>query len=420
MSLKLSFWIRPSLKNNKRKVPVYLKIHQNNIRTSYSVGEFINYSLWDKKSQRLKGNTPEIQVINEKLDAIKSRAMKICNELLMSGEMYNVHTIKDRLIHGLVKSYTFDELMEEYLKKMTSLKGQSYAQPTIIKYRNSQLRIKEYVKKRYKRNDIFLYELNYDFIDGFETFLKSEYKNSNTTCAKHYQRISRVVRIALNKGYINRFPFSEYKPKIDKTPLIYLTFEEVKKIESKEFSIPRLEMVKKIFLFSCYSGLSFKEMENLKPKNIITSDEQTYWLSMTRQKTGRPYKVVMLPRAHELIKELQEYDTHIRKGYLLPIMSNQKYNSYLKEISEICGIPKTLTSHVGRKTFSIGLALRSSVSIELLSALLGHSSIRVTTDYYAKITDEVMIDGVKNLAEQLGKLTLSNEKNLEEIKNRVK
>jgi integrase len=194
----------------------------------------------------------------------------------------------------------------------------------------------------------------------------------------------------------------------------------VKKIESKEFSIPRLEMVKKIFLFSCYSGLSFKEMENLKPKNIITSDEQTYWLSMTRQKTGRPYKVVMLPRAHELIKELQEYDTHIRKGYLLPIMSNQKYNSYLKEISEICGIPKTLTSHVGRKTFSIGLALRSSVSIELLSALLGHSSIRVTTDYYAKITDEVMIDGVKNLAEQLGKLTITNEKNLEEIKNRVK
>ena len=157
MSLKLSFWIRPSLKNNKRKVPVYLKIHQNNIRTSYSVGEFINYSLWDKKSQRLKGNTPEIQVINEKLDAIKTRAMKICNELLMSGEMYNVHTIKDRLIHGLVKSYTFDELMEEYLLKMTSLKGQSYAQPTIIKYRNSQLRIKEYVKKRYKRNDIFLY-----------------------------------------------------------------------------------------------------------------------------------------------------------------------------------------------------------------------------------------------------------------------
>jgi integrase len=284
---------------------------------------------------------------------------------------------------------------------MTLLKGKSYSQPTIIKYRNSQLRVNQYVKKRFKRNDLFLYELDFAFIDGFETFLKTEFNNSNTTCAKHYQRISRVVRIAISKGYINRFPFSDYKPKIDKSPLVYLTFEEVKKIEAKVFSVPRLEMVKKTFLFSCYSGLSFKEMENLKPVNIITSDEEVFWLNMTRQKTGKPYKVVMLPQAHQLIKDLQEYSGHIQTGKLLPIMSNQKYNAYLKEVADICGIPKVLTSHVGRKTFSIGLALRSNVSIELLSALLGHSSIRVTTDYYAKVTDESMIDGVKNLAEQL-------------------
>jgi integrase len=101
---------------------------------------------------------------------------------------------------------------------------------------------------------------------------------------------------------------------------------------------------------------------------------------------------------------MKVYESHIPKGKLVPIMSNQKYNSYLKEIADHCGIPKVLTSHVGRKSFSIGIALRSSVSIELLSALLGHSSIRVTTDYYTKITDEVMIDGVKNLADQLKKL----------------
>jgi integrase len=146
-------------------------------------------------------------------------------------------------------------------------------------------------------------------------------------------------------------------------------------------------------------------MENLKPKNIITSDGEVFWLSMTRQKTGRPYKVVLLPQAYELIQQLQEYTSHIATGKLLPIMSNQKYNAYLKEVADICGIPKALTSHVGRKTFSIGLALRSSVSIELLSALLGHSSIRVTTDYYTRVTDEIMIDGVKNLAEQLKKFS---------------
>ena len=404
MSVKLSFWVRPSQKNHQGKCPIYLRVQQNNVRTQYSIGEYINLSNWDKKGQKVKGNGEEAEAINGKLDSLKARALKIYNELLLSGEPFNPFTIKDRLVNGLVNTYTFNDLMEEYIQKMTSLKGKSYSQPTIIKYRNSQLRINQYVKKRFKRNDLFLYELDFAFIDGFETFLKTEFNNSNTTCAKHYQRISRVVRIALSKGYINRFPFSDYKPKIDKSPLVYLTFEEVKKIEAKVFSLPRLEMVKKIFLFSCYSGLSFKEMENLKPKNIITSDNEVYWLNMTRQKTGKPYKVVMLPQAHQLIKDLQEYSGHIQTGKLLPIMSNQKYNAYLKEVADICGIPKVLTSHVGRKTFSIGLALRSNVSIDLLSALLGHSSIRVTTDYYAKVTDESMIDGVKNLSEQLMRL----------------
>jgi integrase len=404
MSVKLSFWIRSSQKTNQRKAPIYLRIQQGDIRTHHSLGEYINLSTWDKKAQRIKGNGIETEAINGKLDAVKARALKIYNELLISGEPFNPHSIKDRLVNGSIKAMTFDELMEEHIQKMIALKDKSYSQPTIIKYRNSQLRVSEYIKKRFKRNDIYLYELDYDFIKEFESFLKIEYNNSNTTCAKHFQRISRVVRIALNRGFINRYPFGEYKPKIDKSEIVYLTYEEIQKIEAKIFSIPRLEMVKKVFLFSCFSGLSFKEMENLEPKNIITSDGEVYWLSMIRQKTKKQYKVVLLPQAYQLLQDMKVYESHIPKGKLVPIMSNQKYNSYLKEIADHCGIPKVLTSHVGRKSFSIGIALRSSVSIELLSALLGHSSIRVTTDYYTKITDEIMINGVKNLADQLKKL----------------
>ncbi|MFZ4401486.1 MAG: site-specific integrase [Bacteroidales bacterium] len=401
MNVKLSFWVRPSQKNNQQKVPIYLCIIFNKVRTQSSIGEYVNLSQWDKKGQRVKGLSAESEAINGKLDSLKSRAIKVYNELLLNGEPFNAFTIKDKLLNVVSQAITFDDIMNEYLIKMKSLIGKSYAKPTIIKYKNSQVRVSEYVLKRYKRNHIYLYELNYEFIEGFETFLKKNYDNSNTTIAKHYQRISRVVRIALNKGYINRFPFGEYKPIIDKTPLIYLTYEEVKKIEAKTFSIYRMEMIKKTFLLSCYSGLSFKEMENLKPENIITSDDKVYWISMVRQKTKKPYKIVLLPQAYQLIQDLQFYDKNIRKGKLLPIISNQKYNSYLKELADQCGIPKNLTSHVGRKTFSIGIALRSSVSIELLSALLGHSSIRVTTDYYTKITDEVMIEGVQNLSDQL-------------------
>lgn len=415
MSIKLSIWIRPSQKNVENKTPIFLRIQLNMVRTEYSIGESVTIKEWDNKKQKVKGFSAHAEAINGKIGAIKARALKIYNELLLSGEPFNAHIIKDRLVNGLTKAITFDELMDEYLTKMKSLKGQSYTQPTIIKYRNTQLRVSQFVKKKYKRNYIFLYELDFDFIDGFETFLKTEFNNSNTTCKKHYDRVSKIVRIALNKGYINRFPFTGYKIKLDKTPLVYLTYEEVQKIEAKRFDIDRLEHCRLLALLGCYSGLSFKEMANLEPKHIVSSDGEVHWISMVRQKTKRPYRVVLLPQAYQLIQELQQFQKGSRdNSKLIPMFSNQKYNSYLKEIADLCGIPKKLTTHALRKTFTIGIALRQNVSIELISALLGHSSIRVTTDYYAKITDEIMIEGVKNLAAQLEKFnskpyTNSNE-----------
>ena len=173
-----------------------MRIQQDEVRTHHATGEYVNPTAWDKKAQRVKGNSEEAEAINGKMDALKARALKITNELLLSGEPFNPFTLKDRLVNGLTKAVTFDDVMNEYLEKMKSLKGKSYAQPTIIKYKNSQLRVSQYVKKRFKRNHIYLYELDYDFIDGFETFLKVEFNNSNTTCAKHFQRISRVVWIS--------------------------------------------------------------------------------------------------------------------------------------------------------------------------------------------------------------------------------
>ena len=220
----MSFWVRPSQKNQDRKTPIYLRLQLDGVRTEYSIGQYVLVSHWDSKAQKVKGLTEEAESINGTLGTLKARALKIYNEMLISGEPFNSFTIKDKLINGTTKAMTFNELMEEHIQKMIALRGKSFSQPTIVKYRNSQLRISQYVKKRYKRNDIYLYELNFDFIDGFEGFLKTEFNNSNTTCAKHFQRISRVVRIALNRGYINRYPFGEYKPKLGDCEYIFHFF----------------------------------------------------------------------------------------------------------------------------------------------------------------------------------------------------
>ena len=154
MSVKLSIWIRPSEKNVEKKTPIYLRIQLKSIRTEYSIGESITLKEWDKQKQKVKGFSAQAEAVNGKIGAIKARTLKIYNELLLSGEPFNAHTIKDRLVNGLSKAITFDELMDEYLEKMKSLKGQSYSQPTIIKYRNSQLRVSQYIKKKYRRNYI--------------------------------------------------------------------------------------------------------------------------------------------------------------------------------------------------------------------------------------------------------------------------
>jgi hypothetical protein len=150
MSIKLSFWIRPSEKNVDKKTPIYLRIQLKSVRTEYSIGEYVQVKEWDKIRQKVKGNSSQTEAVNGKIGAIRARSLKIYNELLLSGEPFNAHTIKDRLVNGLSKAITFDELMDEYLEKMKSLKGQGYAQPTIVKYRNTQLRVTQFLKKKYK------------------------------------------------------------------------------------------------------------------------------------------------------------------------------------------------------------------------------------------------------------------------------
>jgi integrase/recombinase XerD len=400
MSVKLNFWIRPSQKNGTGNAPVYLNIHYNNTKCQYSIGIDVKLSQWDKKAQRVKGISEESQVLNDQLGAIRTKAMTIVNGLILSGEPFNAHTIREKLTNKDKRNITFDELMDEYIARMRTLKGKSYSQPTIIKYRSSQSRVAEFVKKKYKRSYVYLYELNYDFIDSFATYLKINYDNSNTTIYKHFQRISRVVRIAVNKGYINSFPFGEWSIKQDKPPLIYLTVAEVKRIEALEYNVSRLEVVRKLFLLSCYSGLSFKELENLKRKHIITDGGGVHWLTMIRQKTKKEIRVVMLPQAYEIIDYLQQYKTPKHNDKLLPMLSNQKYNSYLKTIADDAQIFKKCTSHVGRKTFT-HLAFRLNLPIDMIAKLLGHSSLKVIMGHYHSVGEEEMISQVNHFGKQL-------------------
>jgi len=311
-----------------------------------------------------------------------------------------VHTIKDRLSGKEHKNITLIQASDIYIQMMKGLPLE-YVKPTLIKYTNTKLRLTEFMKFKYNRTDLFLYELDVDFIRDFELFLKQKFTNSQTTCYKHYQRFTRMIRYAMQKGFLQKYPFDDYKIKLPKKEVEFLTIEEINKIENKHFEIERLEIVRDLFIFSCYSGLAFVEVSNLTEDNLYIGNDGEVWLKMVRQKTKKEFKVPLLPKALKIIEKYRDHPLSHRRRKLLPIPSNQRFNAYIQEVGDLCGIKKKLHHHLARKSFSVSIALANNVPIESLSRMLGHASVAVTLQAYASITDEKISEDFMQLRKRL-------------------
>lgn len=402
-NVKITFWLNKTKKNPKNLVPVYLRVTQNYDHFVKATGIWISSGDWDKKAMRIRGANPEAITNNAALDALKVKILQIVNQLSVHGKPFNIHTIRQSLEGNENSQLTIMRIYEEQLTEMKKLKGKDYTSATIIKYRNTHLRLKQYMKYRYHRSDMYLYELNYQFMTGFEAFLKQKFNNSIVTCYKHYQRFTRVIRKAMHKGYMEKYPFENYKIKLPKKKIQYLTQAELDRIDQCDFKVERLNIIRDIFIFACYTGLAYAESESLTPDTITTGIDGELWLNIHRKKTKKEYQVPLFPRALEILEKYKNHPLCLKRGKCLPVPSNVKFNAYLKEIGDIAGIPKSkpLVTHLARKTFATTVALTNGMNIGVLSKILGHNSIKVTLDSYGAIIDELMLRGVKELKDKL-------------------
>jgi integrase len=400
-NIKVTFWLSMAKKNSHNLVPVYLRVWYNYEHFTKTTGVSVRVTDWDKRGQRVKGNTEAVNTTNNQLDTIKVKIFQIINQLSGSGKPFNIMTIKKFLDGNEASQVTLMRLMDEHLKEMQKLKGQDYVQATIVKYTNTKLRLQQYLKFRFKRHDIFLYELNHSFINEWIIFLKDKYGNSGTTCYKHFQWLIRVIKKAINYGYLEKYPFGDYKLKLVKKKIEYLTMDEVNKIENTNFKVDRLNNIRDIFLFCIYSGCAYAEVEALSPQNITIDMDGELWLNVMRKKTRKHYAIPILPKAMEIINKYKTHPICVKKERLLPVPSNTKFNCYLKEIADVAGIQKYLTTHLARKTFASTIMLGNGVNITVLSKILGHASVQITLDSYASVVDELMIKNVKDLKEKL-------------------
>lgn len=201
---------------------------------------------------------------------------------------------------------------------------------------------------------------------------------------------------AENEGMISKTPFALHKPVVVKKEVIYLTYEELNELETYSISQPRLNLVRNLFVFCCYTGLPYYEMSTLSAKNIERGFDKKLWLVIERKKTGKSYRVPLLPKAVEIMREYLGGE-----GLIFPKLSNQKFNSYLKEIADIVGIEKNLTHHIARKTFASTVLLYNDVPMEIVSELLGHSSIKVTQESYARLSNKKVSETMIRLSKIL-------------------
>lgn len=385
--MKTTFNVLFFLKRDKQKqngtVPLMCRITIDGIETRFTMKTDIDPGHWDVKLGKMSGRSAKALEINALIDNTKSVLNRIYHQELERMQSVTAEKVKNIFLGINTKQHTLLELFKRHNADVKSLIGISKSKATYQKYEVTLKHTISFLRKRYNLSDIHFAEINHMFISDFETFLMVDCQCQSNTTAKFMQFFKRIILIARNNGWMLHDPFVNYKIRINKVDRGYLTKEELELIFKKKIEIPRLEHVRDIFVFSCFTGLAYIDVYNLKESNIRTSFDGNLWIMTKRQKTDVNSNIPLLevPR-----KILEKYKGKLPEGKILPITSNQKMNAYLKEIGDLCEIKKNLTFHLARHTFATTITLSQGVPIETVSKMLGHTNIK-TTQIYARITD---------------------------------
>ena len=401
-SFSLLFWINKSKINKNGDTPIYARVTVNGKRAEIATGEKINPERWAIKSGSVKGNREDARTINSALDRMKLKIKDVYHTLAEEEKSFTADVVKQIYLGKKQKERTVLEVFRQHNEQMRAQVGKEYALGTYKRYETSLMLTEEFLKGKYNRSDMKLSELRFSFITDYEFYLKTVRNNNHNTTIKYLRNFKKIIHLAVANDWLNKYPFGAHKATIKEVKRDFLTQEELDRMNEKQFSADRLNMVKDTFLFCCYTGLAYVDVAKLTPKNIATGIDGEHWLFVDRTKTGSPSNVPLLPPALTIIKRYQGHPETENKGLLLPVISNQKLNAYLKEIADICGINKHLTFHIARHTFATTVTLTNGVPIESVSSMLGHKNLR-TTQIYAKVVKKKVSEDMQKLRTKFGR-----------------
>lgn len=415
-TINILFYPKKRDSDTDGKVTIYCRVTVNSKRAEFSLRRMVDEKRWDSHSGRLRGTTIEVSNFNRFLDNVKNRLFEIYDSLLKEREDVSAAIVKNIYLGKEGKEYMVLEIFQEHNDEIESLLGKGFTKGTLQRYKAAFKHVSVYIQHNYHRNDFPVRRVDHKFITGLEFFLKSQRNCEHNTAIKYVVNFKKIIRIAYANQWITKDPFFHWKASWKTKEKQYLTQTELDALRDKKSFLPRLDLVRDIFVFCCYTGLAYADVQQLKEEHIIIGVNGDRWIKMPRKKTKAISSIPLLPPAEEIILKYSEHPYVLAGKGVLPVLTNQKSNAYLKEIADVCGINKHLTTHLARHTFATTVTLANGVSISTVSKMLGHRSLK-TTQIYAKVLDSKIAEEMDRLKEKIKPVEISNSKDEGSIEN---
>jgi len=402
-SLTILFFLRTSKTNpTTGEAPVYIRMTVASQRAEISAKRSVLPSKWEGGAGKVKGTKEDARTLNTYLDTLRAKLNKQFNQLLSGDEPVTAELLKNAFLNKVAPSKSIMEVLDYHNAQVAARVGTDYAPATLRRYRVGLKKVKMFMKHQYQRADLPLDQLNRRFITEFEHFLKTVEGIQHNTSMNYIKYLKKTVLLALSYEWLDKNPFVGIKHSIREVTREFLSTEELARMVEKPFSIRRLDEVRDIFVFSCYTGYAYADVLKLTPDHILTGINGKKWIMTQRIKTETRSNVPLLPPALAILAKYAQDPECLAKERLLPVKSNQKMNAYLKEVADMCGITKPLTFHIARHTFATTVTLTNGVPIETVSSMLGHKNLR-TTQIYAKVVEHKVGEDMDRLEERLNK-----------------
>ncbi len=401
-TFSICFFAKKSKLLKNGKAPLFMRITINGCRWEVSLNIGVDKNKWNPVREKAKGYDKNSILVNDIIDSARDRIYRAKLKTEQEEKPITVSNIRYHYSGQRDMDRTIMKLFDSHNSFCEKKVGIQIAQATYDRYLRCKEHFGDFLRKAYNTIDLPISKVDKELFEKFALYLRTDKKCANNTTVKYIRNFNKIVRIAVEKGWLTTSPYKEAGFRLEEIEMPYLTQEELESIQTKEISIRRLEIVRDIFVFCCYTGLAFSDVKELTGDNIQIGIDKQRWISKHRKKTDVISKIPLFPIPEKLIEKYKNNPLCEFKGLLLLVPSNQKMNAYLKEIADISGIKKRLTTHTARRTFATSVLLLEGVSMDIVSKMLGHKSLYMTRKY-AKIDELSIARGTEGVREKLQK-----------------